>query len=472
VEFNVFGTHTAKTGVSRRSFIGSASGLAAAMLGVNQITGMRSFEVSETEAYGQPAGQDFMADAQRADVARWIAAPLHYTTGVPFQLGYGTKHVQGCWCGPQFPNSILLVAGDWDKPPQPQSYRNEVFIYDLVTHTQTQVFPPNGAYYGPPGTQQPCNPDEMCVAWDPGRGRAYVWPGTQAYSGAYDAPHPGGGIARFNLMTFHLDGPNRYTYQNPSGNVPGTGEERPLQGVYDPVTDKLYCMRSGGAFYEFPAALMGQGGRWTTTNLTGAITRGNFTQDGCAIVPTGPHRGVYHLDSTTSNLWKVNPESKATRLVCTFPKLAGASCPSPARLDLNRMVHSPNSNRIYVSLECDWKEPLPHPQYPNATVPTAGFPTVYYWDLTAQTIGVLPTTTPSGDRIRGNHTFIYCGAPHYKLFLAGGFPVGLDGQHHPACNPYPFVAGPGGSALEIHKVTATYFYQEDVARADRTPPSA
>jgi hypothetical protein len=218
---------------------------------------------------------------------------------------------------------------------------------------------------------------------------------------------------------------------------------------------------------------MGQGGQWTTTALRGAIAGGNFTQDGCAIVPTGPHRGVYHLDSTTSNLWKVDPVTKATKRVCTFPKLAGASCPSPARLDLNRMVYSPNSSRIYVSLECDWKEPLPHPQYPNATTPTSGFPTVYYWDLASQTIGVLPTTTPSGERIRGNHTFIYCGAPHYKLFLAGGFPVALDGQHHPQCNPYPFVPQfPGGPALEIHKVTATYFYHEEVAGGDRRPRSA
>src|SRR4030095_14133180 len=66
-------TYAAKSGVSRRSFIGSASGFAAAMLAVNQITGMRFFEVSEAEAYDQGAakeikvtrkpGQAFIADA-------------------------------------------------------------------------------------------------------------------------------------------------------------------------------------------------------------------------------------------------------------------------------------------------------------------------------------------------------------------------------------------------------------------------
>ena len=186
----------------------------------------------------------------------------------------------------------------------------------------------------------------------------------------------------------------------------------------------------------------------------------------------GAASGVYHLDSTRSNLWKINPVSKATALVCTFPKLAGASCPSPARLDLNRMAYSPNSNRIYVSLECDWNEPLPHPQYPNATTPTCGFPTVYYWDLTSQTIGVLPTTTPAGRAHPGQpHVHLLRGSP-LQAFPGGRFPRRARRTAPSNCNPYPFVAGPGGSALEIHRVTATYFYQEDVVQGGGPPRSA
>ena len=144
-------TCAANAGVSRRSFIGSASGLAAAMLAVNQITGTRLFEGSEVEAHDQGAGQDRIVDARRAATAQWIAAPIQYKTGVPFQLGYGAKHVQGCWCGPQFPNSVLLVAGDWDKGTQPQSYRNEVFIYDLYrTHANAGV-PTQRSLLRPPG---------------------------------------------------------------------------------------------------------------------------------------------------------------------------------------------------------------------------------------------------------------------------------------------------------------------------------
>src|SRR5512144_340542 len=62
-----------RAGLSRRSFIGTASGFAAAMLAVNEITGMRFFEVSEAEAYDPAAaqevkvarkpGQDFIVDA-------------------------------------------------------------------------------------------------------------------------------------------------------------------------------------------------------------------------------------------------------------------------------------------------------------------------------------------------------------------------------------------------------------------------
>src|SRR6201993_4759790 len=63
----------AKAGLSRRSFLGTASGFAAAMLAVNKITGMRFFDVTEAEAYDPAAaqeikvtrkpGQDFIVDA-------------------------------------------------------------------------------------------------------------------------------------------------------------------------------------------------------------------------------------------------------------------------------------------------------------------------------------------------------------------------------------------------------------------------
>jgi len=59
--------------VSRRNFIGTASGFATAMLAVNQITGMKFFDVSEAEAADQAAakeikvsrkaGPDFIVDA-------------------------------------------------------------------------------------------------------------------------------------------------------------------------------------------------------------------------------------------------------------------------------------------------------------------------------------------------------------------------------------------------------------------------
>src|SRR4030095_16298174 len=42
-------TYAARAGLSRRNFIGTASGFAAAMLAVNKITGMKFFEVSEAQ---------------------------------------------------------------------------------------------------------------------------------------------------------------------------------------------------------------------------------------------------------------------------------------------------------------------------------------------------------------------------------------------------------------------------------------
>jgi len=65
--------YAAKARMSRRNFLGSASGFAAAMLAVNNITGMRFFEVTEAEAYEPAAakeikiarkpGADFIVDA-------------------------------------------------------------------------------------------------------------------------------------------------------------------------------------------------------------------------------------------------------------------------------------------------------------------------------------------------------------------------------------------------------------------------
>jgi predicted TIM-barrel fold metal-dependent hydrolase len=63
----------AKAGLSRRGFLGTASGFAAAMLAINKVTGMRFFDVQEAEAYdlaaagevkvARKAGPDFIVDA-------------------------------------------------------------------------------------------------------------------------------------------------------------------------------------------------------------------------------------------------------------------------------------------------------------------------------------------------------------------------------------------------------------------------
>jgi uncharacterized protein len=65
--------YAAKAGMSRRNFLGTASGFAAAMLAVNKITGMQFFDVTEAEAYEPAAakeikisrkpGLDFIVDA-------------------------------------------------------------------------------------------------------------------------------------------------------------------------------------------------------------------------------------------------------------------------------------------------------------------------------------------------------------------------------------------------------------------------
>src|SRR5882724_1900289 len=65
--------YAARAGMSRRNFLGTASGFAAAMLAVNQITGMKFFDVTEAEAYEPAAakeikitrkpGADFIVDA-------------------------------------------------------------------------------------------------------------------------------------------------------------------------------------------------------------------------------------------------------------------------------------------------------------------------------------------------------------------------------------------------------------------------
>ena len=50
--------YAAKARLSRRNFLGTASGFAAAMLAVNEITGMKFFQVAEAEAYDVAAAQE------------------------------------------------------------------------------------------------------------------------------------------------------------------------------------------------------------------------------------------------------------------------------------------------------------------------------------------------------------------------------------------------------------------------------
>jgi len=65
--------YAARSGLSRRNFLGTASGFAAVMLAVNKVTGMQFFEVAEAEAadpaaaqeikVARKAGSDFIVDA-------------------------------------------------------------------------------------------------------------------------------------------------------------------------------------------------------------------------------------------------------------------------------------------------------------------------------------------------------------------------------------------------------------------------
>ncbi len=52
--------YASKVGLSRRHFIGTASGFAAAMVAVNKITGMRFFEVAEAAAIDPAAAKEIM----------------------------------------------------------------------------------------------------------------------------------------------------------------------------------------------------------------------------------------------------------------------------------------------------------------------------------------------------------------------------------------------------------------------------
>src|SRR6266403_2096569 len=51
-------TYAARAGLSRRNFLGTASGFAAAMLAVNKVTGMKFFDVSEAEALEPAAAHE------------------------------------------------------------------------------------------------------------------------------------------------------------------------------------------------------------------------------------------------------------------------------------------------------------------------------------------------------------------------------------------------------------------------------
>src|SRR2546429_5013421 len=72
--------YAAKAGLSRRNFLGTASGFAAAMLAVNEITGMKVFDGTQAEAADPAAakeskvtpkpGADVLVDAHTASCCR------------------------------------------------------------------------------------------------------------------------------------------------------------------------------------------------------------------------------------------------------------------------------------------------------------------------------------------------------------------------------------------------------------------
>src|SRR5258708_34342737 len=56
-----------RAGLSRRNFLASASGLPAAMLAVNNIPGMRFFDVAAADAYGPAPAKELKVSRQPAN---------------------------------------------------------------------------------------------------------------------------------------------------------------------------------------------------------------------------------------------------------------------------------------------------------------------------------------------------------------------------------------------------------------------
>src|SRR5262245_32826040 len=97
-------SYAARAGLSRRNFMGTASGFAAAMLAVNQITGMKFFEVSEAEAYDQAAAKE-MKVARKPGTDFIVDAHTHICTRKDGYIPGVNTREQGMWLG-QLPDDL------------------------------------------------------------------------------------------------------------------------------------------------------------------------------------------------------------------------------------------------------------------------------------------------------------------------------------------------------------------------------
>ena len=69
----------AKAGLSRRNFLASASALPAAMLAVNNVTGMRFFDVTPAEAYEPAAAGCGSSSCWTISARRWACRTVPRT---------------------------------------------------------------------------------------------------------------------------------------------------------------------------------------------------------------------------------------------------------------------------------------------------------------------------------------------------------------------------------------------------------
>lgn len=259
---------------------------------------------------------------------RWLALPHGPGT---MGWGGGAVELKHTWAEPGPNNRVYFHAGDFPGDGRNQSYRQDLWSFDLL---QALAGPPGAGwtlehpYCGDPPHVQPKHPDKVSIAWDARRGVYWALPGSAEVNTQAPDNCPGETARRASDPQFPWHGvmfwspaTKRWALYDPN---PGLGfvlngsggyenQEGSTYSVYDPPSDSLirFSRGAGGlraVHYHIPTRAYRSSGSFGDTYIN---------ENYLAYDPVD--RAIYVIDGVAGLLYRYEVESKSLRRVAGIP---------------------------------------------------------------------------------------------------------------------------------------------------------